>query len=37
LSLDEIRSDIEASLGTKDRVYIERAIGFHVASKLPPG
>ena len=28
MSLDELRSDIEASLGTKDRAYIKRAIRF---------
>jgi len=38
LSLEQIRSDIEASLGTKDRAYIKRAIGFQrcleVAARL---
>ena len=38
LSLDEIRSDIEASLGPKDRAYIERVIRFQrcleVAARL---
>ena len=28
MSLDEIRSDIEASLGTADRAYIKRVIRF---------
>ena len=38
MSLDEIRRDIEASLGTKDRAYIKRVIRFQrcleVASRL---
>jgi NADPH-dependent stearoyl-CoA 9-desaturase len=38
LSLEEIRSDIEASLSAKDRAYIKRAIGFQrcleVAARL---
>ena len=38
LALDEIRSDVEASLGTKDRAYIKRIIRFQrcleVAARL---
>jgi hypothetical protein len=38
LALDEIRRDIEASVGTKDRAYIKRAIRFQrcleVAARL---
>ncbi len=38
VSLEQIRSDIEASLGTKDRAYIKRVIGFQrcleVAARL---